>query len=481
MFRPRSRVVYLKFALASAFALASLLVFCFSGSPAAIEQTSASASGPSPSYTGALLESNCTACHSSFPANSGPGSVAISGVPANYLPNQQIPITVTTSDPNAVIYGFQMVATNTAGENAGTLTFPPATPQQLQVITGFVNGNQRRYMEHTSFGTTPTQFGSKSWTFTWTAPDHRIGKINFNAAGNAANSDGGTTGDYIYTTQRSSLSGSAIANFDSDTRSDISVFRPSNGTWYALTSGDAGYEVLQYGENGDIAAPGDYDGDGKTDKAVFRPSNGTWYIRNSSGTFIQTQFGAAGDVPVPGDYDGDAKNDLAVFRPSTHTWYILGSTGIYRTVDFGEAADKPAQGDYDADGKTDIAVFRPSTGTWFMITSSNSSYSFMNFGANGDLPVQADYDGDGKTDIAVFRPSNGTWYAITASRGYYTTSFGAAGDKPAPADYDGDGKADIAVFRNGTWFILGTEGPTYSVISFGQTGDIPVASGYIAQ
>ncbi len=479
MTRSTSKLIYVKYAIVAGFALTAIIGLSSIGST--VPHTSASTSGPSPSFTGAPIENNCTACHSTFPVNSGTGNVAISGLPANYLPGQVIPLTVTVTDSAAVIYGFQMVAINNAGQNVGTISFPAANPQPLQVISGFVNGNERRYVEHTSSGTAPTQFGSKSWNFTWTAPASRIGKLSFYAAGNGANSDGGSSNDQIYTTSKATLSGSAIANFDFDTRSDISVYRPSTGVWYALTSGEGGFVVTQFGEAGDKPAPGDYDGDGKTDNVVFRPSNGTWYLKKSTGAFVVTQFGANGDIPVSGDYDGDAKNDLAVWRPSNSTWYIQGSTGTYRVVQFGAATDKTAQGDYDADGKTDIAVFRPSTGMWFMITSGNSSYSFTNFGANGDLPVQGDYDGDGKTDISVFRPSNGTWYTINATQGYYTTSFGASGDKPAPADFDGDGKTDIAVFRNGTWFILGTVGPSYSVVSFGQTGDIPVASGYIAE
>ncbi len=450
-------------------------------------KASASASGPSPSFTAAPYlpgcascptENNCTSCHSGSP-NSGPGAVTIAGVPANYLPGQVFPLTITVEDPNAVIYGFQMVAINRNGENAGTLSVPAANPQPLQVISGFVNGNERRYVEHTVNGVTPTQLGSKSWTFDWTAPSERIGKLGFYVAGNGANSDSSSSGDSIYLSSDAALSGTAIANFDPDTRSDISVYRPSTGTWYALTTDPPNFVVTQFGEAGDKPAPGDYDGDGITDHTVFRPSTGTWYIKKSTGSFTVLPFGISGDVPVPGDYDGDGRNDLAVWRPSNSTWYIQGSTGVYWVRPFGQTDDKPAQADYDGDAKTDIAVFRPSNGTWYMLTTKVPNFVVRQFGVDGDLPVQADYDGDGKADLAVFRPSNATWY-FNNGLGFYTFAFGQNGDRPAPADFDGDGKTDVAVFRTGTWYVLGTEGPSYTVTQFGQAGDIPVASGYIA-
>src|SRR5215204_7765889 len=73
-------------------------------------KVSASASGPSPSHTNAPGEANCTECHSDFVANSGTGNVMISGIPANYLPGQQIPVTVRVNQADAVVYGFQMTA-----------------------------------------------------------------------------------------------------------------------------------------------------------------------------------------------------------------------------------------------------------------------------------------------------------------------------------------------------------------------------------
>jgi len=157
--------------------------------------------------------------------------------------------------------------------------------------------------------------------------------------------------------------------------------------------------------------PFDFDGDAKTDTTIYRPSDGTWWILNSSnGTFNVQQWGLSGDKLVPGDYDGDGKTDEAIFRPSDGTWWILNSsTGNYRVQQWGFSSDIPVPGDYDGDGKTDTAIFRPSDRTWWILNSSTGTIRVQQWGLSGDIPVPGDYDGDGKTDIAIYRPSDGTW------------------------------------------------------------------------
>jgi hypothetical protein len=275
------------------------------------------------------------------------------------------------------------------------------------------------------------------------------------------------------------LDGPTLFDYDGDGRSDLSVRRPSDGTWYILR-GTAGYMALEFGVPGDVIVPADYDGDLKTDIAVFRPSNSTWYVLNSENfTFEEFTWGIEGDIPVPADHDGDGKADLVIFRPSTGTWYTRFSDGSFSAVSFGVAGDKPVVGDFDGDGKFDVAVWRPSDGNWYIL-KSGFGYFAQTWGVAGDIPVPADYDGDGTTDVAVWRPSTGTWHRILSNAGFDSITWGQSGDIPVPADYDGDGKADVAVFRpsNGTWYIVGTAtGQLFQ--NFGQDGDVPTQSAFI--
>ena len=111
---------------------------------------------------------------------------------------------------------------------------------------------------------------------------------------------------------------------------------------------------------------GDMDGDGKTELAVFRPSTGTWYARYSAQRYSTTtadafQWGLPGDIPISGDFDGDGKTELAVFRPSNGAWYVrysslgynIGSAGLFQ---WGLPGDVPLVADFDGDGKAEATV-----------------------------------------------------------------------------------------------------------------------------
>lgn len=273
-----------------------------------------------------------------------------------------------------------------------------------------------------------------------------------------------------------------IFDYDNDDRTDVSVFRPSNGTWY-LRRSTAGNTEIQFGQQGDIIAPGDYDGDGRTDVAIFRPSsNYSWYIQRSRDGFYAAQFGQNGDKIAPGDYDSDGRTEIAVVRPSTgHVYYLNVSTGASGGVFLTNtlSTDEPVPGDYDGDGRTDAAVFDPFSGTWYIRESQSNVLTQTQFGQSGDRTVQADYDGDGKTDIAVYR--SGAWHLMRSNAGFTIVNFGASTDIPVPGDYDGDARVDVAVFRPsvGNWFIRYWTGALDNTVSFGQSGDVPTPSAYV--
>jgi hypothetical protein len=279
-------------------------------------------------------------------------------------------------------------------------------------------------------------------------------------------------------------------DFDADNKDDFAVYRAGSSPtaqsyWDILRSSNNTRLRVQFGSGEDKIVPADYNGDGKTDIALWRPSNGTWYITTDFGiNYRAIHWGIDGDIPLPGDFDGDGKADLCVYRPSGGVWYILRSSdGSFVGHQFGTATDKPLLMDYDGDRKTDLAYLR-TVGTdyyWFILQSSTNTAVVPRFGVMGDKAVPADYDGDGKSNLAVYRPETGKWMILSADGASSVEyQWGVMGDVPAQGDFDADGLTDLAIFRadTATWYVARSGGSSITK-QWGLGTDLPVTAAYI--
>ena len=148
-------------------------------------------SGPNDGLTGAPGENTCTQCHGSFPLNSGDGSLGVSGFPAEYTPGETYSLTVTLDDPQALRWGFELTLLEAGGASAGAITVTDSGTQSS-------TSGDRDYLKHNASGTYPGSTGSASWQFDWQAPEAGAGDLTLYVAGNAANNNFSTSGDYIY-------------------------------------------------------------------------------------------------------------------------------------------------------------------------------------------------------------------------------------------------------------------------------------------
>lgn len=174
--------------------------------------------GPDPSKTGAPGfagipdEESCASCHyvvDQDNLNQPNGAVEILDLPATYSAGQTYTLRVRLACDSTVAFptrhwGFQVTAVS-ASDGLGAGTFVIRDPDSLQIVTAFPADPWagRAYVEHRE---TSIQEGGASpveWSFDWRAPDQAAGKIYFFAAGNAANGNYDTDGDWVYTTRDS--------------------------------------------------------------------------------------------------------------------------------------------------------------------------------------------------------------------------------------------------------------------------------------
>jgi uncharacterized repeat protein (TIGR01451 family) len=168
------------------------------------------------------------------PPNAGTGTISITA-PQTYIPGQTYAITVTHTnpDPTRLRWGFELTVLDTASdEKAGELQ---STNGLTQVVNNAGPGSARQYIEHTAAGTFIGQQNGASWTFNWTAPPIDVGTVVFYAAGNQANNDGNTSGDFIYKTFVASAPASTSPDFALSVNPSSRNVVPGGGGIYTVT------------------------------------------------------------------------------------------------------------------------------------------------------------------------------------------------------------------------------------------------------
>jgi len=98
----------------------------------------------------------------------------------------------------------------------------------------------------------------------------------------------------------------------------------------------------------------DFDGDGRSDIAVYRPSNGYWYLYQSTAGISFVQWGLLGDIPAAMHFDKDGKTDITIFRDGI----LHSNTSLngYKFVYIGQAGDRPMTGNFSTQ-ENDLADF----------------------------------------------------------------------------------------------------------------------------
>ncbi|MDT5060485.1 MAG: hypothetical protein QOH63_944, partial [Acidobacteriota bacterium] len=189
-------------------------------------------SGPPAGYTHAPGEFDCSECHLPQP-DAGTGHISIN-VPQTYVPGQTYQITVThaNADPTRLRWGFELTALDDSNSKAGELQ---SMDVRTQVLNNQGPGASRQYIEHTSSGTFIGQQGGASWTFNWTAPPTNVGPVTFYVAGNQANNDANTSGDYIYFSFAQTQAAQAIPDFQISSAPSSQTVAPGGNSTYNLT------------------------------------------------------------------------------------------------------------------------------------------------------------------------------------------------------------------------------------------------------
>ena len=105
------------------------------------------AEGAPPGFSGGFTEQSCDACHFHAAPNTGPGRLALEGVPDRFAAGEPYRVTISLTQPGMKLAGFQLTARfKDDGAQAGTLAKDASSDARVGIETqsGMQYAGQRR-------------------------------------------------------------------------------------------------------------------------------------------------------------------------------------------------------------------------------------------------------------------------------------------------------------------------------------------------
>jgi hypothetical protein len=159
------------------------------------------AEGAPPGFSGGFTEQSCDACHFHAAPNTGPGRLAIEGVPDRFVAGESYRVTISLTQPGMKLAGFQLTARfKDDGSQAGALAKASSSDARVGIDTE----SDVQYAGQRREGAAMVTPEGSRWTVIWTAPS-ATRTVVFHLAANAANGDERADGDYVYTNAREIL------------------------------------------------------------------------------------------------------------------------------------------------------------------------------------------------------------------------------------------------------------------------------------
>lgn len=219
----------------------------------------------------------CTQCHN---GTATPMEDLIStNIPElGYVVGETYELVLQAENADAGRFGFELTAEDEDGNKVGQFIISGDGETQLV--------NNGSAISHTSSGITP-ESGMKSWTFEWTAPETDIGIVTFYSAVNAANNNGGTSGDVIYTSTLSVDESSVGINDDVELAKFSLSPNPSVGHLNISHDYSSAQISIVDLSGKTILQLNDYFSNQRIDLSHIK--KGIYLVQLKSGTYIETQ------------------------------------------------------------------------------------------------------------------------------------------------------------------------------------------------